>query len=147
MSLRTQYDNYFAEARELYKDRIEKLATCCCYELPRYVKNETPLFILDRVNNSLTKTMADIRRDLISAAKCGIHFVEYRVHKHYYPGYKGDNISFLTGKYYISGVNGYIEIPGAPSYTAALASEIPGTIVTFREGEYNGGVLRVEVGP
>jgi hypothetical protein len=91
--------------------------------------------------------MKDIENDIMNACENGISFVQYKVHKHYYPGYIGDNISFLTGKYYMynTDTNSYIEIPGAESYIDALKKRLPGLKITFAESEHNNGILRVEL--
>lgn len=86
-----------------------------------------------------------IESELADICSKGKSFVEYKVHKYYYPGYKGDNISFLTGKYYIYNGGFFREIPGAPSYVEALRAKLPGVLVTFREIEYDNGILRVEL--
>ena len=102
--LKTLQDTYFSAHLAnslLYKERIQTLFKNSGADLIRYISNELPLFAHGNENTILYITMADIEKAITTACVKGINFVEYRVHKHYYPGYKGDNISFLTGKYYI----------------------------------------------
>ena len=142
-----KYTDYFAHNKKLYEERINKLIIDTKIEYLRYIMNEAPLFVVkDGERDELyCVTMDTIENDLAKACAEGIHFVEYKTQKHLYIGYKGDNISFLTGKYYISDDGKHIEIPGAPSYTKALMAKIPGVIVTFREESHNMGILRVEL--
>jgi len=107
-----------------------------------------PLFVNDEKNSRLRQVfISTIEADIKEAACSGVHFVSYRVHKHLYPGYKGDNISFLTGKYYIwrEETRDYLEVPGAPSYLQALRARLPGLLISFIEESHNNGVVRVEI--
>lgn len=138
------YMKYHAENMELYKKRIEILKKDADIDLLRYISNELPLFTTGPGNIMRYVTMETIESDIKDACKNGLSFIEYKIHKHYYPGYKGDNISFFTCKYYIYETT-YIEIPGAPSYLEALRQKLAGFLITFRECEHNNGFLRVEL--
>jgi len=141
------YMTYHAKNIDLYKERIENLKKGVTIELPRYVRNELPLYTGGIDNTIRYVTMDTIESDIKLACANGISFVEYKIHKHHYPGFRGDNVSFFTEKYYIclEKAKEYIEIPGAPSYIAALRQKLPGFIVTFRECEDNNGYLRIEL--
>lgn len=87
------YNNYYRELREKYANRIYNLKSDTSDVIKRYYINDLPLYT--RVNHILElKTMKDIENDIMTACENGISFVQYKVHKHYYPGYIGDNISF-----------------------------------------------------
>jgi hypothetical protein len=144
MALHTIYENYYKELVVLYKDRCASLRYDSNLDFQRYLSDTTPLFV-NRSSGLRYVTLKDIESDILAAVKEGKHFVEYKVHKYLYPGYKGDNISFLTGKYYILEGSAHIEIPGAPSLLIAIKNRIPEVTVTFIEAEHNLGVLRVEV--
>jgi hypothetical protein len=134
------------DLRELYQERIAALDKAAALDFLQYARNEVPLFA-SADNTIKNVTMAVVEKEIAEACAAGLGFVEYKVHKHLYPGYKGDNISFLTGKYYIYDYaqTEYIEIPGAPSYIDLVRAKLPGLIVTFREGTHNNGYLRVEL--
>ena len=138
------YKKYYAGKMELYKKRIETLKKEADIELLRYIRNELPLFTTGPGNTTHYVKMETIESDMKNACAKGLSFVEYKIHKHYYPGYKGDNISFFTCKYYIY-EDAFIEIPGAPSYLDTLRQKLPGFLITFRECEHNNGFLRVEL--
>jgi len=103
--------------------------------LERYISGELPLFAVGE-KKLIYVTMDSIKQDLKKGKP-----LEYTVHTHYYPGYKGDNISFLTGLFYLVDGDQYREIPGAPSYIDALKKKIPGIAVTFTETKHKNGIL------
>ena len=75
----------------------------------------------------------DIVQEVLCAnQKC----VEYTVQRDLYPGYKGDNVSLFTGKYYIYDTSSekYIVIDGAPSYLDELKKRLSGFKISFIEG-------------
>ena len=86
---------------DLYKERIENLKKGVTIELPRYVRNELPLYTGGIDNTIRYVTMDTIESDIKLACANGISFVEYKIHKHHYPGFRGDNVSFFTEKYYL----------------------------------------------
>lgn len=141
------YNTYYDKDRIYFKERLDVLRKDAYKALPRYINDEVPLFV--SYEGSLRHvTMSMIGPELADSCSKGKSFVEYKVHKHLYPGYKFDNISFLTGKYYMYYKNDggfFREIPGAPSYVEALRAKLPGFIITFREIEYDNGILRVEL--
>ena len=144
-NLQDSYEQYYLKDRVYFKERIDALRKEAYKELPRYINDEVPLFVSYEGSIRYVK-MSTIEAELADSCSKGISFVEYKVHKHYYPGFKGDNISFLTGKYYMHYDAGFFrEIPGAPSYVEALRAKLPGVLVTFREVEYDNGILRVEL--
>lgn len=142
--LQDSYDQYYLKDIVYFKERIDALRKNAYKELPRYINDEVPLFVSYEGSIRYVK-MSMIESELADSCSKGKSFVEYKVHKHYYPGYKGDNISFLTGKYYMYNGGFFREIPGAPSYVEALRAKLPGVLVTFREIEYDNGILRVEL--
>ena len=146
-TLQDSYEQYYLNDRVFFKERIDALRKVAYQELPRYISDEVPLFV-PYENSIRYVTMSMIETELAACCAKGKSFVEYQVHKHYYPGFKGDNISFLTGKYYMYYKNDggfFREVPGAPSYVEALRAKLPGMLVTFREVENNNGILRVEL--
>jgi len=147
LGLRESYILFHSTAAKLYQERIAALDKDVGPEFLRYERNQVPLFASCGDNSIKYVTVATIEKEIADACAGGVGFVEYKVHKHLYPGYKGDNVSFLTGKYYIYDalMRTHIEIPGAPSYVETLRAKLPGLIVTFREGEHNNGYLRVEI--
>jgi hypothetical protein len=88
----------------------------------------------------------DIEKDLLLAINNGKNYVEYKLNKHYFPGFKGDNLSFLTGLYYIkdSVSKEVVEIFGCPSLVTGISKllQIRGT---FTETVHKCGLLRFEV--
>jgi len=87
--------------------------------------------------------------------------LEYTTCIYLFPGYKGDNVSLLTGQYVlidqlrttqtISGLSDskitYLEpeyIYGAPSYIQALRSMIPDAMITFTPVNESVGTLKIE---
>jgi len=147
LGLQESYTLYHGGAKNTYKDRIDALDKSTALEFSGYMQDAVPLFATGPNNSIKYVTMALIEKEFAAACASGLGFVEYKVHTHLYPGYKGDNISFLTGKYYIYNTESltHLEIPGAPSYVAALRAKLPGLIVTFRVCEHNNGYLRVEL--
>ena len=145
--LQESYEQYNLKDKVYFKDRIDVLRKEAYKELPRYISDELPLFV-GYEGSIRYVTMSMIETDIIDSCSKGKSFVEYKVHKHYYPGFKGDNISFLTGKYYMYYTNSggfFKEVPGAPSYVEALRAKLPGLIITFREIGHNNGILRVDL--
>ena len=139
-----KYITYHKTNFNLYEARINRLNKECKHDLQRYIDNSLPLFA--NKNGSLHYiTMDTIEKELTEACCNGVSFVEYDIHKHYYPGFRGDNVSFLTGKYYIRGEHDYITIPGAPSYIKALKEKMEGVTVTYRETANDHVILRVEI--
>lgn len=125
-----------------YEDIIDGLRSVASIDLPRYMNNQLPLFTREG-----PITVAEIEVALISSLEKGINYVEYTVHKHYYPGFRGNNLSFLTGKYYIRADGGfadYVEVYGCPCLLDELRTLL-GVVVSFREVAHNNGVLRIEV--
>jgi hypothetical protein len=87
--------------------------------------------------------------------------VEYTTCIYLYPGYKGDNVSLLTGQYVLidrvsskETVSGLITIRhtftepeysyGAPSYIDALKHVLPNALITFTPVNDTVGTLKVE---
>ena len=119
------------------QDRIDILRDETRGVLDRYISSDLPLFSVNG-KKIIYVTMAMIEKELQKGEP-----LEYTIHKHYYPGFNGDNISFLTGLYYLVDGNTYNEIPGAPSYLDALKTKIPNTSVTFTETKNKNGILRI----
>lgn len=147
LGLRESYTLFHSVAKNTYKDRVAALDKATALDWSGYIQDAVPLFAAGPNNTIKYVTMAFIEKDIADACARGRGFVEYKIHTHLYPGYKGDNISFLTGKYYIYDTESrtHLEIPGAPNYVTALRGKLPGLIVTFREGTHNNGYLRVEL--
>jgi hypothetical protein len=119
------------------QERIDVLLYEVRGVLERYISGNLPLFAV-RGKKLIYVTMDSIEQDLKKGEP-----LEYTVHKHYYPGYKGDNISFLTGLFYIVDEGKYKEYTGAPSYLYALKKKIPDIEVTFTETKNKNGILRI----
>jgi len=144
--LQDSYDLYYND-NIYFKERIDLVRKEGEKELKRYISDEIPLFV-SCGGKIRYVTMTMIESELADNCSKGKSFVEYQLHKHHYPGFKGDNISFLTGKYYMYSkdyANLFREVPGAPSYLEALRAKLPGVLVTFREVENDNGILRVEL--
>lgn len=140
-----KYSAYHKTNFDLYEARINILNKECKHDLQRYIDNSLPLFATNKDSLHYV-TMDTIEKELTEACCNGVSFVEYDVHKHYYPGFRGDNVSFLTGNYYIRADGKYITIPGAPSYIKALKGVLGGGVtVTCRETENDHVILRVEI--
>ena len=129
---------------EKYEQRINILKTIAQTAITKYVNNEVPLYV-NRNGTLLYVTMDSIEADINNAYLEGLSKLEYNFHKHYYPGYNYDNISFFTGKYYIYSydIKQTIGIYGAPSYIYELQKKLPGFLITFTECENNNGVLTI----
>lgn len=134
----------YNEFMEKYKDRITILKTVAESAIKNYVNNEVALYVNA---NGILKivTMDSIEADINNAYLEGLSKVEYKIHKHYYPGFQYDNISFFTGKYYIYSydIKQIIGIYGAPSYIHELQKKLPGFLITFTECEDNNGILTI----
>ena len=86
----------YNEFMEKYKDRIVILKTVAESAIKQYVNNEVALYV--NANGILkVVTMDSIEADINNAYLEGLNKVEYKIHKHYYPGFQYDNISFFTG--------------------------------------------------
>lgn len=140
--LKDVYISFHATNQDLYKARTDTLLreSKICFD--EYVENKSALFIAFTGRRIKLK---DIRDELMWACKNGVNFVEYIIHKHLYPGYKGDNISFLSGMYYIYEERNFIMIPGAPSLVNVLREQIPEAVVTYRNDGGEFGTLRIEL--
>lgn len=136
------YTSYHSVNKDLYKTRTDTLLNESKICFNEYVENRTPLFI---AFTGRRVKLQDIASELKGACKNGVNYVEYIIHKHLYPGYKGDNISFLTGMYYIYEDRKVIEIPGAPSLVHVLRDMLPEAIVTYRNDNGEFGILRIEL--
>lgn len=136
------YDSYYAEKKDLYRTRTDTLLNESKMYFNEYVENRTPLFI---AFTGRRVKLQDIATELKGACKNGENFVEYIIHKHLYPGYKGDNISFLSGMFCIYEERKFIDIPGAPSLVHVIRDMLPETIVTYRNDNEEFGILRVEL--
>jgi hypothetical protein len=145
-----------------HQQRVNDLLKRATIEFDRYLKNEVPLFV-SLGDMALERTMVDIEHDMKTHSS-----IEYKVHKHLYPGFRRDNISFLTGKFYLHvqaepsmgyvmiggircldpqpGAISYIEIPGAPSYVEELQKRLSDCRVSFTECEHDNGFLTVRKG-
>lgn len=129
---------------EKYEERINTLKTIAQTDIKKYINNEIPLYV--NANGILRHvTMDSIEADINNAYLEGLSKLEYKFHKHYYPGYNFDNISFFTGKYYIysNDIKQTIGIYGAPSYIYELQKKLPGFVITFTECEHNNGILTI----
>lgn len=107
------------------EDRLKKLEMEAKLYLnaPIYVSRENPPYRL-----SFQDIVDEVR---IAKLDCVI----YTVQRDLYPGYKGDNVSLYTGKYYLlDNENGVIVIDGAPSYIDELRKHLTGYTITFIEG-------------
>jgi len=141
-NLKDLYNSFHANNQDLYKTRTDTLLreSKICFD--EYIENKSSLFI---AFTGRRIKLQDIPNELMWACKNGVNFVEYIIHKHLYPGYKGDNISFLSGMYYIYEDRKFIEIPGAPSLLHILRELIPEAIVTYRNDNGEFGILRIEL--
>jgi len=136
------YNRFFKK----YESRIKYLKDLANFEIEKYINNEIPLHVV-RGEKLVYITINNIKSDINKAYINGLSSVEYKVHKYYYPGYKFDNISFLTGKYYIysNDIKQHVGISGAPSYINELKKKIPGFSITFVECENNNGILSISL--
>jgi hypothetical protein len=138
---RDSYLKHYNPIHSKYAARIEEVNKGIIGVLQQYMTNTLCLYT--KKNNGLRYvTVSDIKEDIIKASKEGRASVSYVMHKHYYPGYRGDNVSFLTGKYYM---HKGPEIPGAPCLTDALRTILPGFMIYFIEGEYDNGTLIIQI--
>jgi hypothetical protein len=132
--------------KSFLRKRVAELKKIAEPELLRYSSNLLPLFTDAPKNKIRYVTMSTIESDMKEACANGLTYVEYNIHTHYYPGYKRDNFSFFTGKYYIYNRDmELITINGAPSYIECLQQKLPGLSITFRECDSMHGYLRVEL--
>ena len=139
-----EYRDNNAQLAEKYKDRIAELKAVAERDLLLYLDNSIRLYIIGPPRN-FSVSVLDIKVDLHDALIRGIFYVEYLLNKHYYPGFKGDNLSFLTGNYYIREGNEHIEVSGCPSLVQKIREQYgPDFIVSFRETANSCGHLRVE---
>lgn len=130
---------------EKYRTQIGDLRAGALNAYNSYMKGELALFV-DSGGILRRVYIRDIEKDLLLAINNGKNYAEYKVNKHYFPGFNGDNLSFLTGRYYIKELSakGVIEVFGCPSLVAGI-SKLLQVRGTFTETAHNCGVLRFEV--
>jgi len=130
---------------EKYRAQVEDQRAGAVNAYNSYMKGELPLFV-DADGILRRVYVRDIEKDLLLAITNGKNYAEYKVNKHYFPGFRGDNLSFLTGKYYIKelGSKEMIEIFGCPSLVTGI-SELLQIRGSFTETAHSCGVLRFEV--
>jgi hypothetical protein len=156
--LKTSYLAAYSANATKYAAQIAALKRDAHGVVEEYMTDKIHLCIFSDTHGRTRITVTQIIDDLTLACSSGKSFVEYRVHKHYYPGWKGDNVSFFTGKYYLRDpeIKAHLEVPGAPSLVGALRAYLPECTVSFRcldeytvfdtSGEnINHGFLRIEL--
>jgi hypothetical protein len=96
-------------------ERVHELFVKANEELKRYTAGTLPLYV-EHKGRLRHVTMTTIEEDMMAACSDGKNTIEYGVHTHLYPGFRGDNVSLLTGKYYlVNSSNTWTEVTGAPS--------------------------------
>ncbi len=108
-----------------YEQRLKnlELEAKLYLNLPIYICRENPPFRL---------SFQDIVGEVYNAK---MPCVTYSVQRDLYPGFKGDNVSLYTGKYYLlDDENGYKIVDGAPSYIDELRKHLAGYSISFIEG-------------
>ena len=136
--MNADYIAYYTGLRTKYADRIAPLEKIAYEECCRFEKNCLPLYPHDTSKwgmHPLTKKQ--LMAELYFACKKGIPFVEYTVNTLFYHAWKGDNLSLLTGMYYIENN----QIPGASCILTMFRKE--GYHATFTEQTSKTGLLRI----
>jgi len=143
--LQERYRNAVAPpqpAQPTVVERVHELFTKANEELKRYIAGTLPLYV-EQKGRIRHVTMTTIEEDMMAACSAGKNTIEYGVHTHLYPGFRGDNVSLLTGKYYlVNSSNTWTEVSGAPSYIDALRQRMEGLDITFVR-KNDTGVLRI----
>lgn len=140
--LRKEYKNHYEMLLATYADRISPLKRRALSDIGRFAENKLPLFCLDPSKGARHVTLSIMELDLLAAAKEGKKSVEYTLNTYLYQGWNGDNVSMLTGSYYMAHEG---NIPGAPSYLALLEERFEGLLITFTEQTSLTGLLRIEI--
>ncbi len=137
--LKSEYHMYYANLRVTYAGRIRALEEAAHSSLLRYANNTLHLYTKDPMRKVSLKTIQD---DLINAAKAGCTYVEYTINTYLYQAWEGDNVSVITGTYYLHPEK--LFITEEHSYITLLQKTFPELTITFTEKTVVDGVLRIE---
>jgi len=130
---------YYANLRVTYAGRIRALEEAAHSSLLRYANNTLHLYTKGDIRKVSLKT---IRDDLVNASKAGRTHVEYHINTYLYQAWEGDNVSVITGTYYLHPEK--LFITAEDSYMTLLHKTFPELTITFTEKTAVDGILRIE---